>query len=67
MDRCPYNQELGGMTVKVATARLISHHLGQTHCSCSDGCKRSCEKEPEKDQEKVLTAWTRRSETGQKG
>jgi hypothetical protein len=55
------------MTVKVATARLISHHLGQTHCSCSDGCKRSCEKEPEKDQEKVLTAWTRRSETGQKG
>jgi YHS domain-containing protein len=53
------NQWLGGMTVKVATARHISLHLGQTHCSCSDGCKRAFEKEPETYQEKVLTAWMR--------
>jgi len=54
-----HRRPLGGMTVKVATARHISLHLGQTHCSCSDGCKRSFEKEPAKYQEKVLTAWMR--------
>jgi YHS domain-containing protein len=49
----------GGVTVKVATARYISLHLGQTYCSCSDGCKQSFEKEPEKSLEKVVTAWMR--------
>jgi hypothetical protein len=50
---------LGGMTVKVATARRMSLHLGQTHGSCSDGWKRSFEKELEEHQETVLTVWMR--------